>query len=199
MKKLLIATHNPAKFNDISRFLSDIPHELVSLNDVGITEDIEEDQPTFEENAIKKAQYFAKKSGLPTIGDDSGMEIEYLGGKPGVYSKRWAPEETDESIVSHTLKQLKGVPAEKRTAQFRVVIALAKPDGSVQTATAVTRGIIAEKPFPGAQTKKFPYNQILFLPELNKYYHDDDLTKEEQYEYNHRRRALDKLKPYLIP
>src|SRR3989344_4578799 len=142
MQKLLIATHNPAKFNDISRFLLDIPYILVSLNDVGITEDVEEDQPTFELNAIKKATYFAKKSGLPTLGDDSGMEIDYLGGKPGVYSKRWAPDETDESIVSHTLEQLKNVPLKKRTAQFRVVIALAMPDGSIKTATATTKGII---------------------------------------------------------
>src|SRR3989344_1856522 len=105
MNKLLIATHNPAKFNDISRFLKDIPYKLVSLNDVGITEDIEEDQPTFELNAIKKATFFVKKSGLPTLGDDSGMEIDYLRGKPGVLSKRWAPDESDESIITHTLKE----------------------------------------------------------------------------------------------
>ncbi|MCR4263108.1 MAG: non-canonical purine NTP pyrophosphatase [Candidatus Roizmanbacteria bacterium] len=197
MQKLLIATHNPAKFNDICRFLSDIPYELVSLNDRGITEDVEEDQPTFELNAIKKAKFFAEKSGLPTLGDDSGMEIDCLGGKPGVFSKRWAGDESDGSIISHTLQQLKGVPAEKRGAQFRVVIAYAKPDGSVITAEGVTRGIIADKPYSGKITKSFPYNQLLFLPELNKYYHDDELTKEELLRYNHRKIALAKLKKYL--
>ena len=197
MQKLLIATHNPAKFNDISRFLLDIPYILVSLNDVGITEDVEEDQPTFELNAIKKATYFAKKSGLPTLGDDSGMEIDALDGKPGVYSKRWAPEETDESIISHTLQQLDGVPSQKRGAQFRVVIAYAKPDGLITVSEGITRGIIARKSYSGRITKSFPYNQLLFLPELRKYYHDDELTKEELLRYNHRKIALEKLKIYL--
>ena len=177
MKKLLIATHNRAKFHDIARFLHDIPYTLVSLHDVGIAEDIEENRPTFEENAILKAKHYAKKSGLPTLGDDSGMEIDYLNGKPGVYSKRWAGDVSDEAIIVHTLKQLKGVPVEKRNAQFRVVIALALPDGTVKIADAITRGIIAEKEYEGMRTESFPYNQLLFLPELGKYYHDDELTK----------------------
>lgn len=198
MKKLLIATHNTAKFHDISRFLQDIPYELVSLNDVGIADEVEEDQPTFEENAIKKAEYFAKKSGLLTLGDDSGMEIDALGGKPGVHSKRWAPEETDAIIIGHTLHKLQGVPIEKRGAQFRVIIALATPEKVVATAEGVTRGIIAQKPYPGPITKHFPYNQILYLPELKKYYHDDELSPEELLRYNHRRQALEKLKPYLL-
>jgi XTP/dITP diphosphohydrolase len=197
MKKLLIATHNPAKFNDIARFLQDIPYKLVSLDDVVITEDVEEDKPTFKENAIEKARYFAKKSGLSTLGDDSGMEIDYLNGKPGVMSKRWAGDISDESIIRHTLNELNGVPLEKRGAQFKVVIALSYPDGTVKTAEGITRGIIAEKEYSGKRTHKFPYNQLLFLPELNKYYHDDELTKEELLRYNHRKKALDKLKKYL--
>lgn len=197
MQQLLIATHNPAKVHDISRFLSDIPYELVSLEDVGITEDVEEDMQTFEQNAIKKAVFFSQLSGLPAVGDDSGMEIDVLGGRPGVLSKRWAGDESDEAIISHTLKQLEGVPVEKRGAQFRVVIAYAKPTGEVVTAEGVTRGIIAEKPYAGKATHNFPYNQLLFLPSLNKYYHDDELTKKELLRYNHRKIALGKLKKYL--
>ena len=89
MKKLLIGTHNPAKLQELSELFLDFPVELVSLSDVGITEDIEEDGKTYEENSQKKALFYAKKSGLPVISDDGGIEIAALNFQPGIHSKRW--------------------------------------------------------------------------------------------------------------
>ena len=89
MKKLLIATTNPGKLSEINRFLGDLPVELVGLKDAGITDAVEETGSTFEENAILKAKYYCKKSGLPTLADDGGFEIDALDGQPGVKSHRW--------------------------------------------------------------------------------------------------------------
>ena len=135
MKKLLVATSNPAKFKEIKYFLSDLPLKIVSLKDLKVKERVEEDKDTFEENAIKKALFYAKKSNLPTIADDGGLEIDVLGGEPGVKSRRWigGKEASDEKLIDYTLRKLKGVPSEKRGAQLRAVLALAFPDGQVFT------------------------------------------------------------------
>ena len=109
MKKLLIATTNPGKLAELSRFLSDIPITLVSLKDVGITDTIEEIGKTFEENAILKAKYYFQKSGLPTLADDGGAEIDALNGEPGVKTRRWIHgdrDSTDNELVAYTLKRL---------------------------------------------------------------------------------------------
>ncbi len=132
MKKLLIATTNPGKLGEITRYLSDLPIKLVGLKDLKITDKVEETGATFEENAIIKAKFYCEKSGLPTIGDDGGLEIDVLGGAPGVKSHRWIHgdrEDTDEELIAHTIKQLKGIPLENRKAQLRAVLALALPDG----------------------------------------------------------------------
>ena len=100
--KLLIATTNPGKLAEIKRFLFDVPVELVSLNDVGITDHVEETGATFEENAVLKAKFYAEKSGLPTLADDGGFEIDALHGEPGVKSHRWVygdRENTDEELM----------------------------------------------------------------------------------------------------
>src|SRR3990167_10501814 len=130
MNRLLIATTNPGKLAEIRRFLSDVPLELVSLNDVDIKERVEETGKTFEENAILKAKFYAEKSGLPTIGDDGGFEIDALGGEPGVKSHRWVhgdKENSDEELIEYTFKKMKGI--KNRKAQLRAVLALALPNG----------------------------------------------------------------------
>src|SRR3990167_9202120 len=109
MNRLLIATTNPGKLAEIRRFLSDVPLELVSLNDVDIKERVEKTGKTFEKNAILKAKFYAQKSGLPTIGDDGGFEIDALHGEPGVKTRRWIHKDrdsTDEELIAHTLKKL---------------------------------------------------------------------------------------------
>ena len=198
MQKLLIATTNPGKLAEIRRFLSDLPIELVSLKDVGITDQVEETGHTFEENAIIKAKFYAEKSGLATIGDDGGFEIDALGGEPGVKSHRWIHgdrEDADEELTAYTFEKMKGV--KERGAQLRAVIALVLPNGEVHTSTDVTRGIVPDKPSQ-ERVPGFPYRSILFIPEIHKYYNHDLLTSEETETYNHRKRALDKLKPYIV-
>lgn len=197
MKKLLIATTNSGKLAEIRRFLSELPLELVDLDDVGITERVEETGKTFEENTILKAKFYAQKSGLPTIGDDGGFEIDAFGGEPGVKSHRWIygdRENTDEELIEYTFKKMKGI--RNRGAQLRAVLALALPNGQIHTATAVTRGIIPERP-SDERVPGFPYRSILYIPEIRKYYNHDKLTPEETEKYNHRKQCLDQLKPIL--
>lgn len=195
MRKLLIATRNPGKFKEIKHFLSDLTLRIVSLKDLKITEGVVEDGKTFEENAIKKALFYAKKSNLPTIADDGGIEIDTLGGEPGTKSNRWimGRKSSDEELITYTLKKLKGVPLKKRGAQLRVVLALAFPNGQVFTSEGKIRGIIAKVPsinrFPG-----YPFRSLLFIPKLNKFYNQKDLTEEEDRKYNHRGKAIKKLK-----
>lgn len=195
MKKILIATTNPGKLAEIKQFLPGIPG--VSLRDVGITEKPEETGKTFEENAILKAKFYAKKSGLPTLADDGGLEIDALGGAPGVHSHRWvhgSREATDEEIIIHTLKEMKG--KKNRAAQLRVVEALVLPNGKIFTAEEKVRGIIPEKPSQ-KRYNGFPYRSLLFLKEINKFYAQDELTGEETETYNHRKKALTKLLPVI--
>ncbi|MBI5019181.1 non-canonical purine NTP pyrophosphatase [Candidatus Gottesmanbacteria bacterium] len=199
MNSLLIATTNPGKLNELRLFLGDLPLTLVSLTDAGITTYAEETGKTFAENAILKAKYYAEKSGFPTLADDGGFEIDALHGEPGVKSHRWVygdRENTDEELIAHTMTRLNGTPEGKRGAQLRLVLALVTPDGKVYTAEEKVRGIIPLAP-ANKVTPGFPYRSLLYLPEINKYYNHDELTPEETDRYNHRKRALDKLRPIL--
>lgn len=199
MKKLLIATTNPGKLAEIRRFLSDLPIQLVSLQDIGITESVEETGATFEENAILKASYYAKKSGLPALADDGGFEIDALGGEPGVRSHRWinpTRESGDEELIAYAFERMKDVPEGKRGAQLRLVLALTLPDGSVHTVTDAARGVVPLAP-SSERVPGFPYRSILYIPQIGKFYNHDLLTPEETEKYNHRKRALDALKPIL--
>lgn len=195
--KLLIATTNPGKLEEIKRFLSDMKIELVSLKDVGIIDAVEETGKTFEENAILKAKLYAKESGLMTLADDGGFEIDALGGEPGVKSHRWVhgdKENTDEELVSYTMERMKDI--ENREVQLRLVLALALPNGSIHTTEAFVRGIIPLEP-RNKITPGFPYRSLLFLPEIGKYYDQDEMTKEETARYNHRKKAIEAIKKYL--
>lgn len=196
--QLLIATSNPAKLAEIREILSDIPITCVSLKDMGITHVVEETGSTFEENAIKKAKEYAKLSNLPTLADDGGLEIDALGGAPGVHSHRWVHENkdsTDEELISYTIEKMRGIA--KRGAQLRLVLALILPDREeVLTSVGVIRGIIAETPST-YRREGFPYRSLLYIPELKKFYNHDELTPGEHDAYNHRKRALDALKPKI--
>ena len=199
MKELLIATTNLAKFREIFRFLSDLPLKLVSLKDVGIAQDVEESGNTFEENARLKALFYAKKSNLPAIADDGGLEIDALNGAPGVFSKRWIGREnaTTQEYIDFVLEKMKDVPEGKRGAQLRTVIALGFPDGRIFIEEAHVRGIIPFAPSTH-QEDGFPYRSLLFIPELHKFYNHAEMTKQEEEVYNHRKIALEKLKEKLF-
>jgi len=200
MKKirLLIATTNPGKLEEITTFLSDVPITPVSLTDLDIKNSVKETGKTFEENAVKKARYYAKKSGLPTLADDGGFEIDALGGEPGIQSHRWVRgdrESTDDELIRYTMKRLKGVPLPQRGAQLRLVLALCIR-GQVYTTEAHIRGVIPLQPSPN-RTEGFPYRSILYLPELSKFYNAQDFTAEENDVFNHRKRAIEELKPVI--
>lgn len=194
---LLIATRNPGKLEELSRFLSDLSVKLVSLSDLGITDDFEEKGKTYKENSKKKALFYAKKSGLPAIADDGGVEIDALGGAPGVKSKRWlGRKSTEDKIIEHMKKLAEKLPNRKRGAYFRTVISFALPTGKVWSAQGKIRGIIAKKPFLKL-LKGYPYRSFFYIPEIKKYYHEQELTDEEQKLYNHRYKALAFLKPII--
>jgi len=197
MKKLLVATTNVGKLKEISNFLSDLPLKIISLTDIGITDDAIEDGETYEENSRIKALFYAKKSGLPTITDDGGIEINALRGAPGINSKRWlGKNSTEQDIVNHMIKVAKELPNNNRKAIFKTVISFAIPSGKIWSANGEVEGIIAEKPYLKL-LKGYPYRSFFYLPRINKYYHEDQLTNREQKEYNHRYKAIKKLEPIL--
>lgn len=199
MKKLLIATSNPGKLKEIKIALTDLPLKILTLKDIKISEEVIEDGKTFEENAIKKAWFYSQKSGLPTIADDGGLEIDVLEGEPGVKSKRWVDGKenpTDEELISYTLKRLEGASKEKRGAQLRTVVALGLPRGQVFTSEGLVRGVIAERPSQ-VWTKGYPYRALLYLPQIKKFYNEDTFSKKEREKYAHRVQALKRLKKII--
>ncbi|HZE87337.1 MAG TPA: non-canonical purine NTP pyrophosphatase [Methylomirabilota bacterium] len=197
MKKLLIATHNPGKLHELAGLLRDLSVELASLSNVGIAEDIEEDGTTYEENSQKKALFYAKKSGLPSLSDDGGLEIAALDNAPGIHSKRWLGEgTTEEDLIAHMQKIAQELPEDNRNARFRAALSLALPNGKVWSVMGEVNGIIAKKQSLNT-IKGFPYRSFFYLPELKKYYFETELTREEQLKYNHRVKAIEKLKPIL--
>ena len=137
--KLLIATHNPGKVREYRALLGNVPFDLVSLSDAAITEEVEETGATFEDNARLKARGYAALSGLLTLADDSGLEVDALGGQPGVRSARYGEDTvdkegsvklSDQDRVTLLLRNLDGVPWDSRTARFRCIIAIANPHTS---------------------------------------------------------------------
>jgi XTP/dITP diphosphohydrolase len=197
MKKLLVATTNIGKLKEISNFLSDLPVEIVSLKDVGIKNDVEETGDSYLENSQIKALFYARKSNLPAIADDGGLEIIALGGAPGVKSRRWLGENsTEQDIIDQMIKVSKELQDNNRKAFFKTVISFSLPDGKVWSVDGDVEGIIAEKPYLKL-LKGYPYRSFFYLPKIKKYYHEDQLTEEEEKEYNHRYKAIQKLKQIL--
>ncbi len=161
--RLLIATHNRGKIREYKNLLEGIPFQLVGLDDVGISHDIEETGHTFSENAILKAQAYSRESGLPTLADDSGLEVDALSGEPGVYSSRYAgPDAGDPERIAFLLQKLAQSGSPLRTARFRCVIALAKPTGETVTAGGACEGVIIDTP---RGSGGFGYDPIFFLPD----------------------------------
>lgn len=146
-KKIVIASQNQGKISEFTELLNPLQVEVLSLKDFPEISDIPETGSTFEENALLKAREVAKKTGLLSLADDSGLEVDYLGGKPGIYSARFAGEpKSDARNNAKLLKLLTGVPWEKRTAQFKCVIAIALPAGKELCFTGSCQGIILENP-----------------------------------------------------
>jgi len=164
--KLLLATNNQGKIREYKSLLKTIPLELVTLADEGITTVVDEVGESLEENARLKATFLAAESKLLTLADDSGLEVDALGGEPGRLSARYAGEgASDRERVRYLLARLENVPWQKRSARFRCVIALATPGGRVELCSGECRGFITFEP-KGEQG--FGYDPIFYLPELGK-------------------------------
>jgi XTP/dITP diphosphohydrolase len=166
MNRLLLATSNKGKITEYRQILSGLPYEFVSLKDVGITSDVKEDYPTYRENALHKAQSYAEMSGLMTLADDSGLEVDALGGEPGVLSARYAGENaTDKDRVGLLLSNLKDIPLEKRTAKFVCVIALTLPAGKSELYYGECSGLITFEPMG---KNGFGYDPVFYFPAQEK-------------------------------
>ncbi|MCI8556205.1 MAG: XTP/dITP diphosphatase [Lachnospiraceae bacterium] len=190
---IIFATGNQGKMKEIRLILADLGMEILSLKDAGIEIEIQEDGKTFEENAIIKAGAVMRETGTLVLADDSGLEIDYLNGEPGVYSARYLGEDTSYRIKNQNLiDRLEGVPAERRTARFVCVIAAAFPNGRILTARGSIEGIIGyEERGEGG----FGYDPIFWLPEYG--CSTAEMTMEKKNELSHRGKALRAIKEKL--
>ena len=193
MKKWLLATQNPGKLQEFSQALEHLGIEFISLNAVGFDDSIAETGETFVENALIKARFAAKKYNMPALADDSGLEIDALGGAPGVYSARYAGEHaSDDKNIDKVLMALEGVAEEKRGARFVCVLALVLPDGRAHTVRGEARGRITTA---RVGTDGFGYDPIFFVPALNRTM--AQLTFDEKNAISHRGKALAALATLL--
>jgi XTP/dITP diphosphohydrolase len=194
MPKLLLATRNAAKAHEYALLLGGIPFEIVSLDEEGIQNEVSETGETMEQNAALKAVAFASRSNLLALADDSGLEVDALGGEPGVLSARYAgPGASDEERIEFLLKRLDGIPWERRAARFRCVIAIATHEGEVELCHGECRGIIALSP---KGENGFGYDPIFYLPERGKTM--AELSMEEKNEISHRGLAAKQARQVLL-
>lgn len=194
MKRIVFATGNANKMEEIKMILSDLGMEILSMKEAGVDPDIVENGKTFEENAMIKAETVAKC--LPDdiiLADDSGLEIDYLNKEPGVYSARYMGEDTSYDIKNNALlERLKGVPEEKRTARFVCAIAAAFPDGDRQVVRATIEGRIGHE-IKGKNG--FGYDPIFYVPEYG--CTTAELTPEQKNEISHRGKGLRMMKKIM--
>lgn len=194
MDKLLIATHNPGKRRELAEILTDVPYELVMLDEVGIHDDVEETGATFEANARLKAVTYAQQSGLLTLADDSGLEVDALGGEPGVYSKRYAGDDkTDEQRNNYLLEKLRDVSPAKRSARFRCALIIAEPAGQTWLTKGKIEGSIA---FAPRGNNGFGYDPIFIIAGRDQ--HLAEVPSAEKNQISHRGRAARAARPILL-
>ncbi len=197
MKKIIFATGNEGKLKEIKVILGAPGVEIIPMKEAGIDVPIIEDGTTFEENAVIKARTIAEVTNEIVLADDSGLEIDYLNKEPGVYSARYAGEDTPYSIKNQMLlDRLEGVEKEKRTARFVCVIAAVLPDQTVLTTRGTIEGYIGYEP---AGENGFGYDPIFYVPEYE--CSTAQLTMEQKNVLSHRGKALramkEQLKAYL--
>ncbi|MCH7713272.1 MAG: RdgB/HAM1 family non-canonical purine NTP pyrophosphatase [Chloroflexi bacterium] len=208
--RLLIATRNPGKMREYGELLRDLPFELVSLDQAGVSEEVEETALTFHENAVLKAVTYASLAGMMALADDSGLEVDALGGEPGVHSARYGeglPSQqrrqpmSDQDRVALLLDNLKDIPWERRTARFRCVICIARPsdDDGIATAAPVTgplvgsvAGMIQYEPLG---EDGFGYDPVFYLPSYGMTM--AQISMEEKNRISHRADAASRAQPML--
>ena len=193
--KLLVATRSPGKQREVRRVLSAAGHEALFPDDAGLgempAEDALESAETFEGNARRKAEYFARLSGLPTAADDSGLEVFALGGAPGIRSRRWAGaagsgQSVDDANNAELLRRLRGAPVERRRARYRcVLVLLARPGDIPETFEGICSGTILEEP---RGTGGFGYDPLFLSDDLGRTF--AEASPEDKDSVSHRGRAL---------
>ncbi len=188
--KLIVATHNPGKVREIATILAALPVECQSLDDLGISQDIEETGDTYEANALLKATFATSITQLPALGDDSGLEVEALGGRPGLHSARYASSAQERR--AKLLDELKDVPWEKRAARFRCLVALTAPGREPQVVEGTCEGLIAFEP---KGLGGFGYDPLFYLPKLGCTM--AELSDDVKNRVSHRGRAILKAKEIL--
>ncbi len=193
MKKIIFATGNKGKMREIREIFGD-EFEIISMKEAGVNTEPEENGTTFAENALIKAKAVAEITGLLTLADDSGLEIDAMHGAPGIYSARFLGHDTDYSYKNkYILDKLKDVPDQERTARYACAIAAVWPDGTYKTVTEFFEGKIAYVP---AGNGGFGYDPIFFVPEYNKTAAEMDIA--EKNAVSHRGKALRAIKKYLV-
>ncbi|MBI2550890.1 RdgB/HAM1 family non-canonical purine NTP pyrophosphatase [Candidatus Uhrbacteria bacterium] len=194
MRKLLVATRNKGKIEEIRSELKDLAFNVVGLEEAGVPKDFDVEEPamTMEGNAIIKAMAYGRKTGLLTLSEDAGLEVDALDGRPGVFSARYAPG-TDEDRYRKLLSEMAGVPDEKRGAQFRAVVALYDPNNEkIRTCEGIYRGVIIREP---RGTNGFGYDPVFYNADLKKT--NAEMSREEKNAVSHRGMALRKAKTIL--
>ncbi|MBU2530593.1 MAG: XTP/dITP diphosphatase [Elusimicrobia bacterium] len=193
MKTIVLATRNENKITEIKNIAGNLEFNFKCAKDFSGVPEIEEDGETLKDNAIKKARITALKTGLWTLADDTGLEVDYLKGAPGVFSARYAGEGCSYADNNaKLLNELKGVAGDLRKAAFKCVIALASPKGVVTTVEGVLFGMITEIQ---KGTKGFGYDPIFLVKGINKTM--AELSSEEKNNLSHRAMAIEKIIPYL--
>lgn len=188
--RLLIATTNPGKVREYRALLSELGCELVGLPDVGIAEEVVETGSTYEENAVLKARTYSANSGLLTLADDSGLEVDALQGRPGVHSARYASD--NGARIRKLLAEMGHVLDDQRSAHFQCVIALASTQGHLETAQGTCDGWIAHEPHG---SNGFGFDPIFYLPEYERTM--AELSESLKNTLSHRARAAQKMRPIL--
>lgn len=192
-KRIIFATGNQGKMREIRMILEDLGVPVVSMKEAGVDADIEENGTTFQENAVIKAKTIMEMTGEVVLADDSGLEIDYLDGAPGVYSARFMGEDTSYDIKNGALlEKLQGVPEAERTARFVCAIACAFPDGRIFTSRGVMEGIIG---YESKGANGFGYDPIFYLPSYG--CTSAELSPEQKNELSHRGKALRDMKEKL--
>jgi XTP/dITP diphosphohydrolase len=186
IEDILLATRNPDKVRELTALLGDLEIRIHTLAEFPAAPDVEEDGTTCEANALKKARETASATGIPSVADDTGLEVDALDGRPGVFAARYAGDgATYEDNCRKLLRELDGVPLERRTARFVTVAALALPEGHTQVATGTLVGVIAEE-CSGSQG--FGYDPVFFVQELGRTL--AELKAEEKNRISHRAKAF---------
>ncbi|MDF0644366.1 MAG: XTP/dITP diphosphatase [Nitrospira sp.] len=191
--ELVLATRNRHKGEELTALLSNLGIRVRTLAEFPDAPEVTEDGDTCEANAVKKARTIADVTGLPAVADDTGLEVDALSGRPGVFAARYAGEHVSyENNWRKLLKELAGIPRNRRQARFLTVAALALPGGDIEVAQGTLEGLIAEEP---AGTGGFGYDPVFHVPELGKTL--AELSAEQKNRISHRAKAFAKIREVL--